>query len=209
MRYGRAIEKLRLLAEGCQEIGGWPPDDEPYLVAMYAFGDVLEGADPLQVVHVAGVIRLPPEEVTWGSSPPGTEWLADRLRLSKGGFEYWWRSYLDPVWNHYIRSPVRIWSQDGIDDDALDALAARRFSGLRRLTPDPVDERLQLRDDLDAALRHLRDVHGSYWDQQWRRDHRGLGRYPEHELWEAVEGYLDLLSASHPAAPSADPSPER
>lgn len=105
MRYKRAVEKLRLLAEACEEIGGWPPWDEPYLVAMYAFGDVLEGADPLEVVHVAGVIRLPPEEVAWGSSPHGTEWLADRLRLSKGGFEYWWRSYLDPVWNHYIRSP--------------------------------------------------------------------------------------------------------
>jgi len=207
MRYKRAVEKLRLLAKGCQQIGGWPPDDEPYLVAMYAFGDVLEGADPLEVVHVVGVIRLPPEEVTWGSSPHGTEWLADRLRLSKGGYEYWWRSYLDPVWNHYIRSPVRIWSQDGIDEDALGALADRRFSELRRLTPDPVDVSLQLRDDLDAALSHLRDVHRSYWEEQWRRDHRGFGRYPEHELWEAVEGYLDLLDAARPAPLSDGPPP--
>jgi hypothetical protein len=196
MRYKRAVEKLRILAEACEEIGNWPPWDEPYLVAMYAFGDVLDGADPLEVVHVVGVIRLPPEEVTWGSSPHGTEWLADRLRLSKGGFEYWWRSYLDPVWNHYVRAPVRIWSQDGADEAALAALAERRFDDLRRLTPDPVDEHFQLRDDLDAALRHLREVRGSYWDQQWRADHRGMGRYPEHELWEAVEGYLDLLDAN-------------
>jgi len=112
-----------------------------------------------------------------------------------------WRSYLDPVWNHYIRSPVRIWSQDGIDEGTLEALAARRFSELRRLTPDPVDERLQVRDDLDAALSRLREVHASYWDQKWRREHRGFGRYPEHELWEAVEGYLDLLKASRPAPP--------
>jgi hypothetical protein len=142
------------LAEACEEIGNWPPWDESYLVTMYAFGDVLEGADPLEVVHVVGAIRLPPEEVTWGSSPHGIEWLADRLRPSKGGFEYWWRSYLDTVWNHYVRSPVRIWSQDGVDEAALAALAERRFDDLRRLTPDPVDERLQLRDDLDAALRH-------------------------------------------------------
>jgi len=202
MRYTRAIEKLRLLAEGCERIVGlWKiEEEEPFLVAMYAFGDVLEGTDPIEVVQVAGVLRLPPEEVTWGSYPPGAEWLADQLRLSKGGYGYFWRSYLDPVWNHYIRSPLRIWSaQDGIDDDALAALAARQFAELRRLTPDPVDERLQVRDELDTALLHLRDVHGSYWDQKWRREHRGFGRYPEHELWEAVEGYLDLLNASRPA----------
>ena len=52
MRYQRATEKLRLLAEGCEEIGSWPPWDEPYLVEMYAFGPVLEGADPLDVVQV-------------------------------------------------------------------------------------------------------------------------------------------------------------
>lgn len=204
MRYSRAVSKLRQLAEECDQIVHLAAEDEdPFLVAMYAFGDVLEGSDPIEVVEVAGVIRLSPEEVTWGSSPRGTEWLADRLRLGKGNFTYYWRSYLDPVWNHYIRSPVRIWSRDGIDEHALAALAGRRFSELKRLTPDPVDERLQLRDDLDAALSHLRDVHGSYWDQEWRREHRGFGRYAENELWDAVEGYLSLLNASRPA-PAAD-----
>ena len=46
MRHKRAVEKLRLLAEGCEEIRHWPPEDELYLVAMYALGDVLEGTDP-------------------------------------------------------------------------------------------------------------------------------------------------------------------
>jgi hypothetical protein len=196
MRYKRAVEKLQLLAEGCERIGKWPHWDDPFLVEMYAFGDVLDGVDPLETVKVAGVIRLLPEEVPWNSSPHGTEWFADELRLSKGGFEYWWRSYLDPVWNHYIRSPVRIWSHDGVDEAALAALAERRFSDLNRLTPDPVDARLQVRDDLDTAMRRLRVVHGSYWDDKWRREHRGMGRYPEHELWDAVEAYLDLLDAN-------------
>lgn len=79
VRYARAVEKLTLLGRGCERISRlWTmEDEEPFLVGMYAFGDVLDGADPLEVVQVAGVIRLPPEEVTWGSDPSGTEWLAD------------------------------------------------------------------------------------------------------------------------------------
>ena len=34
------------------------------------------------------------------------------------------------------------------------------------------------------------------FSKRWRRENRGGGRYPEHELWEAVQGYLDLLDAS-------------
>jgi hypothetical protein len=54
----------------------------------------------------------------------------------------------------------------------------------------------------DAALSRLRGIHAAYWDNDWRREHRGLGRYPEHELWEAVDGYLELRDAA--AQPPAD-----
>lgn len=198
------MEKLRTLAEASDRASRWPPD-EPFLKAVYVFGDVLDGADPLEAVQVEVAINLPPAEVPWNSNPHGTEWLATELRLSKGGFEYWWRSYLDPAWNHYVRDPVRIWSASGgTETDALDALEARDFEALRRLTPSPVDERLQYRDDLDAALAHLRQVRDEYWDRDWRREHRGDGRYPENELWEAVEGYLHILDARSLAA---DPFP--
>ena len=71
-------------------------------------------------------MNLAPEEVLWESSSQGTGWLANELRLSKGGFLYFWRSHLDPIWNHYIRGPVRIWSvDDGPDERALTALEAR------------------------------------------------------------------------------------
>jgi hypothetical protein len=40
------------------------------------------------------------------------------------------------------------------------------------------------------------------------REHHGMGRYPEHELWEAVDGYLGLVSASGPTPPNADASPD-
>jgi hypothetical protein len=195
MRYGRAVEKLRLLAQACDGIKNWPPDADPFLLEAYVFGDVLDGADPLESVQVALVINVPPEQVPWESEPDGTMWLADHLRLSKGGFQYFWRSYLDPVWNHYIRGPVRFWSQDGPDDAVLTALSRRRFGELNRLTPEPGVEREQVAADLAAALDHLRAVHAAYWEKDWRRQHRGFGRYPEHELWDAVEGYLDLRDA--------------
>ena len=59
------------------------------------------------------MLNLPPQEVIWETTPRGTEWLADYLRLSKGGFAYFWRSHLDPVSNHHIRGPVRFWPLAG------------------------------------------------------------------------------------------------
>ena len=79
---------------------------------------------------------------------------------------------------------------------ALVALEARHSGSRNRLVPEPADERLQLREDMDAALAHLREVRDRYWDHDWRRAHRGYGRYPENELWDAVEGFLDLIGAS-------------
>lgn len=169
--------------------------EDPFLLEAYVFGDVLEGADPLECVQVALVLNLPPEEVPWDSSPHGTLWLADRLRLSKGEFAYWWRSHLDPVWNHRIRGPVRFWSQEGPDEPVLRALAERRLGDLPRLAPSGQAQREQLAGEQAAALGRLRAACGSYWDPGWRREHRGSGRYPEHELWEAVQGYLDLYDA--------------
>ncbi len=199
MRYRRAVEKLRILAEECQTLRIWP-GEEPFLLEAYAFGDVLEGADTLECVEVVLVLNLPPQEVVWGTSPRGTEWLADRLRLSKGGYCYWWRSHLDPVWNHHVREPVRFWSHDGPDEDVLQALAERRFTDLPRQEPSPTASSDQLAGELDVALGHLREVHAAYWDRDWRREHRGLGRYPENELWEAIDAYLELRDAAHSPA---------
>jgi hypothetical protein len=74
-------------------------------------------------------------------------------------------------------------------------LAERRLDGLPRVTSAPEAQREQLAGELEVALSRLRSVHTSYWDYDWRRANRGGGRYPEHELWEAVQGYLDLLDA--------------
>src|SRR5690348_7359572 len=86
MRHRRAVEKLRILAEACERVKLFWFDTEPFLKAVYAFGEVLDGADPLDAVQVAVAINLPPAEVPWESTPEGADWLADELRLRKGGF---------------------------------------------------------------------------------------------------------------------------
>ena len=70
---------------------------------------------------------------------------------------------------------------------------------LPRLVPSPQAEREHLAEELATALSRLRAVHASYWDHDWRREHRGFGRYPEHHLWEAVHSYLDLYDAAESA----------
>src|SRR5260370_3018686 len=179
MRYRRAVEKLQALAEECESVKGWPPED-PFLLEAWVFGDVLRGADPLDCVEVVVVVNLPPEEVVWGSNPHGTLWLDDRLRLSKGGFCYWWRSHLDPVWNHHVQEPVRFWSHDGPDDAVLRALAERRFADLPRQAPSPDARREQLAADPGAALSHLPARPASYSDRHSRPAHPPLRPYPDH-----------------------------
>jgi hypothetical protein len=195
MRYRRAVEKIRILSEACENFKRYP-SEEPFLLEAYVFGDVLRGADPLDFVEVVLVLNLPPHEVIWETTPQGTEWLADHLRLSKGGFAYFWRSHLDPVSNHHIREPVRFWSLAGPDEDVMLALTERRLDDLPRVPFPPGAEDAQRAAELQTALSRLRLIRDCYWDYDWRRENRGGGRYPENELWEAVQGYLDLLDAT-------------
>lgn len=195
MRYRRAVEKLRLLADACQSTTRLPLE-EPFLREAYVFGEVLDGADPIDSVSVALTLNLPPEEVPWCSQPSGTLWLVDSLRLDKGGFGYWWRSRHEPVCNHFIREPVRFWSLDGPDEAVLEALCERRFDDLPRRAANSAEVRRRTEADLALALDRLRAVREKYWDRDWRYEHRGGGRYPEHHLWEAVDGYLELLDAA-------------
>jgi len=63
MRYRRAVEKIRILAEACEDFSKRFPGEEPLLTEAYVFGGVLRGADPLEFVEVALVLNLPPDEV--------------------------------------------------------------------------------------------------------------------------------------------------
>ena len=135
-----------------------------------------------------------------GESPARRRrWLANEPRLSKGGFMYFWRSYLDPEWNHDIAALVRIWSvcwrprRAGARGAGSRGIPARCTGWSRNR---PLSGCIS-GTDLDVRRwLYLREVRDKYWGHDWRREHRGHGRYPENELWDAVEGYLDLLDGS-------------
>ena len=84
------------------------------------------------------------------------------------------------------------------------AIATRRFAELPRVTIGPTELRRRTEVELDRALAQLRAVHQAYWERDWRREHRGGGRHPEHHLWEVTEGYLDLLDAARHLAAEGD-----
>jgi hypothetical protein len=81
----------------------------------------------------------------------------------------------------------------------LDALGDRRLGDLHRITPTAAEEAEQLQEELAASLAHLQRVDAAYWEREWRREHKGLGIYPEEHLWRASHGYLDLLAATRAA----------
>jgi hypothetical protein len=197
MRYRRAMERLRFLVDLCQKTTTYWSDDR-LLREVYVVGDLLTGFDEIEAIDIALVVDLPRDKVRWQSPPDAASWLVRLLKLDKGGITPYWRSRDEPVWNHHIREAVRIWSLDGIDEDVLLALAERRLADLPRVTVSPDEARERAAADLDAALARLRAVRENYWGHDWRREHRGNGRYPENELWEAAAEYLDLLDATEP-----------
>lgn len=194
MRHPTAVRRLRAIADRCQQVAGlW--HDEPLLVGAYAFGAVLDDPADLAVVQVAFVLDLPPDDLTWCAQPRSCAGLPDLLEIDKAPVRWYWRPALWPVSNHLIDRPLRIWSLDGPDTTALDALERGDAEPLRLPEPTRADARAQLAMELDASLAHLRRTEASYWERDWRRDHRGSGIYPENHLWDATHGYLDLLTA--------------
>lgn len=195
MQRKAGIRHLRTTAELCERTGR-RDDGDHLLVAAYAFGPILEPVDQLDVVQVALVLDLPAADLTWGARPPSCQWLRYVLELDKRPVWASWRPAEWPVWNHQIRRPLRLWSDvDGVEVEALDALSEGTAESHRSVEPSR-DERIeQYRVELDACREHLRTVRDRFWDREWRRDHKGGGDYPEQHLWNAADGYLEMLDA--------------
>jgi hypothetical protein len=82
---------------------------------------------------------------------------------------------------------------------------AGEADGLRVPESAPAD----LWEQLAASRAHLPAVEASYWERDWRSANRGLGVHPEHHLWDAVHGYLDLVNATSAARPGSRTSHAR
>lgn len=198
MHHNTAVRRLRTIAEDCDKFGSML-DGEDGLIAVYAFGPVLDhpGGD-LDAVNVALVVGLPAAELPWGVETPGCTSLAHLLRLDKAPVLRRWRPAEWPVANHEIDRPMPIWSrEDGVQKAALDALAKQHAEPFRLQEPDGDILAVQISRELETSTAHLRLIRDRYWDDlDWRRSHHRNGRYPEDQLWQAVDGYLDLLDAS-------------
>jgi hypothetical protein len=201
MRHQTAVRRLHTIADRCQSVSRlWA--DEPFLIGTYAFGAVLDAATDVDAVQVAFVLDLPPDELTWCAQPQSCVGLPQLLEIDKVPVDWCLRPAVWPVANHVIDRPLRIWSLDGPDAVALDALDRGAAASFRLAAPSPAEAREQLLTELAASLAHLRRVEAGYWTSAWRKSHRGSGVYPENHLWDAVHGYLDLLAHSRGADPA-------
>lgn len=195
MRHRSAVRRIRTVAERCQRAAGlW--DDEPFLLAAYTFGAVLEPGADVDVVELAFVLDLPAEELSWCAEPQSLAGLPSLLEIDKAPVRWYWRPAVWPVANHLIHRPLRVWSLGGPDDTALDALERGEAERLRMPAPTAEQQQEQLSVELAASLAHLRRVEAGFWERDWRSAHKGSGIHPENHLWDAVHGYLDLLAAS-------------
>jgi hypothetical protein len=198
MRYSVAVDRLRSIAETCTRLASLSEDD-PLVVGAYVFGELLEGSQRPERLQLAFAVDLPPDQVTWYAEPPPMVGFAATVGIDKYPCEWYSRPALWPVWNHRIRGPVRFWSLAGPDESALDALDERRLGDLHRLIPTTAEEAEQLHEELAASLAYLQRVDAACWERERRREHKGLGSYPEDHLWRATHGYLDLLAATQTA----------
>ena len=149
VRHETAVRRLRAVATRCQRAGDlW---DEPFLVAAYAFGAVLDSRADLPVVQMAFVLTLPAEELTWCARPQSCVGLPQLLEIDNAPVQWYLRPSVWPVANHAIRRPLRVWSLDGGPDvAALDSLARGEADGLRLPEPSPADVWEQLAAELAA-----------------------------------------------------------
>lgn len=211
MRRATAVRRLRTIAERCRQVCSlWEPGSG--LIAVDVFGSVLDQPEEdgsVEVIQLALVVHHDPDEVTWGCRPPTFSGLPYVLELEKAPVDWYYRPAARPVGNHRIVRPLPIWTREGgVQEESLAALAAGREEELDRLrepAPRPAVLQRQLREELEATAARLQRVRDQYWTRRWRQAHHAAGGYPENHLWDAVNGYLDLLAAvgGTPGSPEA------
>ncbi len=144
-------------------------------------------------VSVALVCGESAEDCAWGTTPPGAgQWLA-ASGLARRPVHLVFRPAGQPVWNHAVTRPVRLWSAaDGTDEDVLRAVGEGAGEGLRPPAPSPADLALRLEADLAASRAAVRRASAEHDAHRWAPG-SPVGRADA--LAAAVRGYLELLDA--------------
>ncbi|HEY8527335.1 MAG TPA: hypothetical protein VIL48_20370 [Acidimicrobiales bacterium] len=205
MERSSAVEHLVEIAEDSsamlrfreREIG-WPLEE------LWATGELLSDASDLEGGAVVLVLDEPAEEVPWLALTPASAFVGDRLRLAKRPLAWSCRPTAWPAWNHENRRLVRYWSAaDGLDDPVVEALRTGDVAGLPVVEPEPGELAAQLRKELDVSRRHLDATLDSYWDGDWRREHKGFAVGPEDHLWRAAQAVREISDALDRLEPGA------
>lgn len=186
--------RLGDVADGLDRAAQWP---ETTVAAAFVFGAILDASLDLDLIELAIVVAEPADVVPWMSRPAHLEALAALLRFTKLPLSWRWRPLEWPVWNHEIDRAVRFWTADGgRDQRVFDALAAGKLEGVGIDGPADSAELIgELLVERDVGRRHLATVTECFYDQAWRREHRGDGVHAEDHLWWATAAFLDLDDA--------------
>jgi hypothetical protein len=194
MKRTTAIKRLADVVDGLERAKAWP---DSAVTAAYVYGDLLRGDPEFERIDLALIVDEPPEAVPWMARPRHLEALAATLRFTKLPLSWLWRPAQWPVWNHEITSAACFWTAGGGGDQTiLSVLADGRVEDITVEAPADRDELVaQLAAERDVARRYLTTMTESFYNQDWRRAHRGDGIYPEDHLWWATAAYLQLDDA--------------
>jgi hypothetical protein len=199
VRYATAIDHLRLVADACAEEAQRPAAggmSHPYVRAAYAFGEILDVPDEPDGTEVALVVDTGVDELPWGVEPPRLHAFVRAYRIDRYPIRWFPRPRDLPVADHRIVRPVRLWDlEHGIHEVAFEALRSGRPEDVRLPAPPAAELRTALERHLAVTRDALGEVVDRYWDHDWRREHSGGGRYPEHTLWDLAWGVRDLERA--------------
>lgn len=194
MKWDRAAHHVASLARTCAEMATRPSSIFPLRVTqLWAVGDILGPPRELAAVTVALCVDLPAKEVAWWTQPPGAQHWANATRMAKNPVLAWWRSAHAPVWNHRITRPALVWdAATGVDERTLAALRDGLGESVRIAAPDEDALRARLNDELAVSLAALRARTRTYDERRW-----APGRIEPlaDALWQASDGYLDILDA--------------
>ena len=198
MRYATAVRHLETVGEAATADLPLRDTSISYpLEELWVGGDVLEGLWDLDVTCVALVLDQPVAEVTWLALNPAGQWIAERLRMTRLPMRWYCRPAGYPAWNPELRKVLRFWSAaTQLDREVIENLRLRRFDSLPLVRPSVDQLMAQLATEAVDCRRHLRHVLDRYWEESWRREHRGFGIQPEDHLWRASEAVREIEDAT-------------